>query len=193
MHFLQCAPIPPFHCFNIFLEVELQWKASSCPQVILMSGYLIRLIKKILPFVVHGEQEMNAKVCKTTGCPKKRIFKLIILQADTSERSDSRRLEFDLSEVSTCRMMILKVRFLGHPVVICKSWHPQVVSLLAVYQKTEYTSHSMSKYIVKNTCCCGTNGVWLIENERFCDIYRKEAAGGDGVHGRGGTFWPDLH
>ena len=31
--------------------------------------------------------------------------------------------------------------------VICKSWHPQVVSLVAVYQKTEYTSHSMSKYV----------------------------------------------
>ena len=31
--------------------------------------------------------------------------------------------------------------------VNCKSWHPQIVSLLAVYQKTEYTSHSMSKYI----------------------------------------------
>ena len=31
--------------------------------------------------------------------------------------------------------------------VNCKSWHPQIVSLLAVYQKTEYTSHSMSKYV----------------------------------------------
>ena len=106
-----------------------------------------RTSRRYCLYVVHGEQEMNAKVWKTTGCPKKRIFKLIILQADTSERSDSRRLEFDLSGVSACRMMILKVRFLGHPVVICKSWHPQVVSLLAVYQKTEYTSHSMSKYI----------------------------------------------
>ena len=67
-------------------------------------------------YAVHGEQEMNAKVCKTTGCPKKRTFRIIILQADTSERSDSKRLESDLSEASAFRMMILKVRFLGHPV-----------------------------------------------------------------------------
>ena len=70
-----------------------------------------------------------------------------------------------------------------------KSWHPQVVSLVAVYQKTEYTSHSMSKYI----CQEYTNGAWMIENERFCDLYLKEAAGGDGVHGRGGTIWSDIH
>ena len=42
---------------------------------------------------------------------KKRSFKIIILQADTSERSDSWPLESDLSEVLACRMMILKVRF----------------------------------------------------------------------------------
>ena len=42
---------------------------------------------------------------------KKRTFRIIILKADTSERSDSRRFESDLSEVSACRVMILKVRF----------------------------------------------------------------------------------
>ena len=57
-------------------------------------------------FVVHGEQEMIAKVAK--------YAKLVNF----------------------------------------KSWHPQVVSLVAVYQKTEYTSHSMSKYI----CQEYTNG-----------------------------------
>ena len=47
---------------------------------------------------------------------KIRTFRIIILQADTSERPDSRRLESDLSEVSVYRMMIRKAHFLGHPV-----------------------------------------------------------------------------
>ena len=49
------------------------------------------------------------------GVPKKRTFRIIILQAAASGRSDSRRLESDLSEAAVCRMMILKVRFFGTP------------------------------------------------------------------------------
>ena len=49
------------------------------------------------------------------GVPKKRTFRISILQADTSERSDSSRLESDLPEVSGRRMLILKVCFFGTP------------------------------------------------------------------------------
>ena len=50
-----------------------------------------------------------------TGCPKKRTFRIIILQAAASGRSGSRCLKYDLPEAAACRMMILKVRFLGTP------------------------------------------------------------------------------
>ena len=52
---------------------------------------------------------------------KKRTFRIIILKADTSERTDSRRFESDLSEVSACRVRILKVSFFGAP-CICTKW-----------------------------------------------------------------------
>ena len=49
------------------------------------------------------------------GAPKKRTFRILTLQADASERSDSKRLESVLSEVSAFRMMIMKVRLFGTP------------------------------------------------------------------------------
>ena len=58
------------------------------------------------------------------GVPKKRTFRIIILQADTSERSDSRRLESDLSEVPACRMMIMKLRLFGASCIhLCIAQH----------------------------------------------------------------------
>ena len=59
-------------------------------------------------FSLHENSSSN-------GCPKNATFRIITLQADTSERSDSKRLESDLSEVSAFRIMILKVRFFGTP------------------------------------------------------------------------------
>ena len=76
-------------------------------------------------YAVHGEQEMNAKVCKTTGCPKKRIFRIIILQADTSERS-------------ACRVMILKMRCF---------WTPCTKTLFEIIT-SEYTLYSRLYFIL---------------------------------------------
>ena len=68
----------------------IYWKSESCCQL-----YFIVHIFKIVSLYVHVVL-------------KKRTFRIIILQADTSERSDSRRLESDLSEVSDMpKMQIL--------------------------------------------------------------------------------------
>ena len=65
--------------------------------------------------------DMKEDIPNIQGVPKKRTFRIIILQAAALGRSGSRRLKYDLPEAAACRMMILKVHFfLGHSVY--KEW-----------------------------------------------------------------------
>ena len=64
---------------------------------------------KVPRVVRSGYTTALNKVIQLQGVPKKRTFRIIILQAAASGISDSRRLESNLPEAAACRMMILKV------------------------------------------------------------------------------------
>ena len=106
---------------------------------------------------------------------KKRVFRIIILQAYTSERSDSRRLESDLSEVSACRMMILKVRFFWDTLPII---HKILGSFNLRKQSNQvYYSH-WSQYLGLGRCCWGADtldpvGDKYIALHSCCDIQEE--------------------
>ena len=100
-----------YYILYIMTSGEIRWA------VFLICYYTDSVLTKLRHhYLIWSE---NAILYILQGVPKKRTFRIIILQAAASGKSYSRRLESDLPEAAACRMMILKVRFFGTPCI----WH----------------------------------------------------------------------